>query len=1418
MEKFLKVLTTVLLFVFLASSTFVYAESVGIEMMGSEDFLVDSVQENSVQVDYVPGEIIVKYKDGVNVPNLIQKKSLKSKINVSEIEKEEISLQNTDLYRIPSLNKNIKSAKNVSSSFNNGIDSYTQEILDVLNNDPNIEFAEPNYIYTSSFVPNDPRYLGGYLGGQWSHQSTDAEEGWDIEQGDPDITIAIIDTGVYYTHEDLAGNMKGDCSNGGCPEGAGYDFVDIDLENHNGSGFVEGEDYEERDNDPIDFQGHGTHCAGVAAGVGNNNVGIIGVCPNCTILPIRAGYAYDSVSYFQGDAVLNAIAYATDNGADVISMSFGSGDSEAMRQAISNAHEADVVLVAAAGNTGEDIQSYPAAYDEVISVTSITSRGVRSSFSSYGPWTDVAAPGSWIWSTVPYEGVLVDESGYKSLSGTSMAAPYVAGLAGLILSKNSELSFEEVEVIIKETATDSLNEYDDYIGTGNVNNYRALQVDSISPSISKINSPVKGALYSHDTDVIDITGIADGDSYVLSYGKGLYPEQWIEIASGDSPVVNDVLGVLDTSNFVEGKYQIRLLVTDEIGVRMDSVYFEIPTPIVQEEFEALVALFESTDGENWKNNTGWNSEINNVSSWDGVTVDGDHVIRLNLSYNDLNGHIPEEIGDIVDLQELHLYGNELTGSIPAEIGNLEKLYFLGLGNNSLTGSIPSEIGNLTNLEELNLYGNELTGSIPVGIGNLRRLYSLSLGGNNFTGSIPSEIGSLTNLQSLYLYESELTGSIPEEIGNLEKMIYLSLSGNNLTGSIPSEIENMTNLKSLSLYGNELTGSIPAEIGNLRKLTTLSLGSNNFTGSIPSVIGNITNLKFLDLGSNQITGNIPEEIGNLESLDYLDLGENNLTGLVPSGILDIPNLRVLDLGSNQLNGAISFEIGSLENLDYLNISENQFTDLSDFSNLSNLNTFNIRYNNFTFEDIEPNIEIPSIRYYPQNNFEVDPSEIQLSVGDDLILVSDAGENFEEYDYLHKWVKDGFVVESDEGVADGEFVIRGVEEGDSGTYIYSATNFEIGLTLDSKEITVIVESDSIDDPPHSSNLIVGGDMESEWSESWVGSGTTPDNESHDFEGDDDFITFESEEDAFGGIRQKNVPLEMDKKYKLRFDYFIEDSDEYSDGEILGGVYLGTGKHAYGDFEDNYLRLFKRGQWHTAFHEFSIDVDEVTDLNEETGEEEIWWNTGDPANISIWANDRAAQGDGKVTKVRIDNVVLEEIDQFSIINDGDMESIGISNWKIVGDFVNAYKIGRGGDQVMYAKNSDYDEDEAIYLESAEDLYAGLRQRNYDLEIGETYIFSFDYYIESGRILTGLYLGMGEDAWKDFEGGYGDLTEQEQWFSYEREITITEEQVTDEDGQWWFSGDSANVSIWVDDRTTKGDGETARAMIDNVRFERMW
>ncbi|MEG4489669.1 S8 family serine peptidase, partial [Microcoleus sp. D2_18a_B4] len=346
-----------------------------------------------------------------------------------------------------------------------------EETISAYKNDPRVEYIEPDYIITLDDVqttsptqeklatitpqtttPNDPGYSQlwglnntGQTGGT-ADADIDASEAWDIQKGNPNTVIGVIDTGVDYNHPDLVGNIW---TNPGEIAGDG-----IDNDNNGYIDDVRGWDFAYNDNDPMDVDGHGTHVSGTIAGKGNNSVGVTGVAWNAKIMPLK--FLDDSGYGNTSDAIL-AINYATAKGVKLTNNSWSGGDySQALSDAINTAGQQGALFIAAASNdygqNNDIIPAYPASYNpsNIISVASTTSTDGLSYFSNFGPTSvDLGAPGSEIYSTTP-------GGNYGLLSGTSMAAPHVTGAAALLWSQNPTWTAQQVKNRLLET-TDAIS-------------------------------------------------------------------------------------------------------------------------------------------------------------------------------------------------------------------------------------------------------------------------------------------------------------------------------------------------------------------------------------------------------------------------------------------------------------------------------------------------------------------------------------------------------------------------------------------------------------------------------------------------------------------------------------------------------------------------------------------------------------------------------------------------------------------------------------------------------------------------------------------------------------------------------------------------------------------------------------------------
>lgn len=350
------------------------------------------------------------------------------------------------------------------------------ETFSLLQQDEDVKYVERNhFVYASQTLPNDPDWPL-----QWGPERIDAPYAWDITTGSsgatvPVVIVAVIDTGIDYSHPDLNDNYLA----------RGYDWVNDD-------------------DDPMDDNGHGTHCAGIIGAEGNNGQGIAGMNWETNII---AEKVLDSNGGGNAWDVASGIVHARNNGAKIISMSLGGPDNEHIYQAVKFAYNQGCLLVAASGNDDTDV-SFPAKYDEVIAVGAINQNDDRCTEddwdplhqwagqqgSNYGNELELMAPGDYIYSTMPtYHVTLNDyenypwnqgnnfQQDYDYMGGTSMACPHVAGVAALMWTISPELANEEIRCILRETAEDQVGDptedtpgWDQFYGHGLVDAYEAV--------------------------------------------------------------------------------------------------------------------------------------------------------------------------------------------------------------------------------------------------------------------------------------------------------------------------------------------------------------------------------------------------------------------------------------------------------------------------------------------------------------------------------------------------------------------------------------------------------------------------------------------------------------------------------------------------------------------------------------------------------------------------------------------------------------------------------------------------------------------------------------------------------------------------------------------------------------------------------
>ncbi len=363
--------------------------------------------------------------------------------------------------------------------------------IGVFSNSSEVEYAEPYYICHADYTPNDP------LSFNWYHlRNIEAYFAWDVIRGDSTRSpiLAIVDSGVYWDHPDLEPNMW--INAGEDIDGDGrFTEADINGIDDDGNDFVDdvvGYDISMQDNNPFEpIPWHGTHVAGCASMTTDNGYGGAAVGWAARIMAVKCARDNDPNSIPNG---FQGIIYATDNGAKVINCSWGrpGSPSQSEQSIITSAYNAGVTVICAAGNESSSARHYPAAYEHVISVASVGSDDTKSSFSNFGSWVDISAPGDGIISTW-------DHSLFTSLSGTSMASPIVSGTACLILAANPSYTPDEVEQRLGDTADDidSLNpDYIGLLGHGRVNAAAAVGM-GVAPRIEVVGV---GVILTNDLD------------------------------------------------------------------------------------------------------------------------------------------------------------------------------------------------------------------------------------------------------------------------------------------------------------------------------------------------------------------------------------------------------------------------------------------------------------------------------------------------------------------------------------------------------------------------------------------------------------------------------------------------------------------------------------------------------------------------------------------------------------------------------------------------------------------------------------------------------------------------------------------------------------------------------------------------------
>ena len=431
------------------------------------------------------------------------------------------------------------------------------KIISELEAKPEIDYAEKVPCYYPSFKPNDSLYnlVYGPYKWKWHLDVINAEQAWEITKGDSEIKIAIVDNAVWADHPDLVNKVV-----------LQYDAVNnVQNSNPPASG------------DPVGWS-HGTHCAGLAAGETNNHVGIAAIGYNISIIGVKAAHGHwnDITHHLQG------INWAINNGADIISMSFGyTIYTQTFQNLINTGHSMGVVFFAAAMNESNNNVFYPAGYNNVIAVASTNDNDVKSDFSNWGTYVSLCAPGGYaspgpmgLLSSVIYNSSL---GYYDLMAGTSMATPIAAGLAGLMKSINPDLTPDDLKSIMQATCVniDALNpQWAGQLGAGRIDAYEAVKAVPFSPQPA-FSTPVSIIQPGQSIDFTDLT-------------KGI-PNSWNWTFNGGMPATSTVKDPTGITYYTPGTYDVTLNAQNAYGnetITRQSYIVVTDNPAPYPQFEA----------------------------------------------------------------------------------------------------------------------------------------------------------------------------------------------------------------------------------------------------------------------------------------------------------------------------------------------------------------------------------------------------------------------------------------------------------------------------------------------------------------------------------------------------------------------------------------------------------------------------------------------------------------------------------------------------------------------------------------------------------------------------------------------------------------------------------------------------------------
>ncbi|MEQ8477230.1 hypothetical protein [Fulvivirga sp.] len=455
------------------------------------------------------------------------------------------------------------------------------------------------------------------------------------------------------------------------------------------------------------------------------------------------------------------------------------------------------------------------------------------------------------------------------------------------------------------------------------------------------------------------------------------------------------------------------------------------------EYQALVDLYNATDGANWTDNSNWLQGTTNVDfgTWHGITVENGDVTSIDLYFNGLNGDISLlDLGTLTELQFLLLEANNLSGNLAFDFSNLIQLKIVNVHNNDLSGSLPESLFQLSSIEEIRL-------SI-----------------NHFEGTIPDFFNSTTSLKKLLLhYNYTITGEIPSSFYQCSTLKEVTLGGNSMFGGVSSDISGMTSLYHFNINGNNFSGPLPEELGLLPNIGVFTASQNEFTGNIPASFGTSKSLIRLYIDQNQLNGSIID-FREASNLQILNLSENDFTGTITNQFEGLSSLQRLYLNFTNQSGPVPSYIASLESLEFLYLISNHFSEIPSFKGLSNTSALKIyvQNNELDFGSLESNFD--AINTNPFNTFYYSP---QAEIGEEQTLSFAKGEQFEipfstsgshnSYQWQKKDVNGNW--QNITGATSTNYMKASFESSDIGEYRIVVNNdWVTDLTLYSKTITI------------------------------------------------------------------------------------------------------------------------------------------------------------------------------------------------------------------------------------------------------------------------------------------------------------------------------------------------------------------------------